>query len=141
MQLRFVRLLVRDQEEALAFYTGTLGFAKKADIPMGSHRFLTVAAPDGIEGVQLILEPADFPPAAAYQRACHEAGILALAISTDDVSRDHRRLKGRGVRFVAEPEDAGPVIGATFDDGCGNLVYLAQAKPRPGQAPSPSACR
>jgi catechol 2,3-dioxygenase-like lactoylglutathione lyase family enzyme len=128
MQLRFARVRVKNQEQALAFYTGKLGFAKKADLMMGTHRFLTVAAPNGIEGVQLILESTGFPPSAVYQEACYKAGIPALSINTDDIARDYAALKARGVRFVDEPEDEGPVICATFDDDCGNLIYLVQAK-------------
>jgi len=130
MQLRFVRLMVKDQDKALAFYIGKLGFGKKADMMMGAHRFLTVAAPDGIEGVQLILEAMSFPPSVVYQKALYEAGIPALSINTADISRDHALLKARGVRFVDEPEDVGPVVYATFDDECGNWIYLVQAKKR-----------
>ena len=130
MQLRFVRVLVQNQDHAVAFYTEKVGFAKKADLMMGSHRFLTVAAPKGIEGVQLILEATNFPPSKVYQRECYQAGIPALSINTDDIARDYDSLKNRGVRFLDAPEDVGPIICATFDDSCGNLVYLVQAKPR-----------
>jgi catechol 2,3-dioxygenase-like lactoylglutathione lyase family enzyme len=130
MQLRFVRVLVKNQDQALAFYTEKLGFSKKADMMMGSHRFLTVAAPKGIEGVQLILEATDFPPSKVYQRECYKAGTPALSINTDDIAGDHDSLRNHGVHFVAAPEDLGPIICATFDDGCGNWVYLVQTKPR-----------
>jgi catechol 2,3-dioxygenase-like lactoylglutathione lyase family enzyme len=132
MQLRFVKISVSDQDKALEFYVGKLGFIAKADIMMGSHRFLTVAAPDGIEGVQLILEPNGFPPASAYQQACYAAGMPVLAINTEDAARDHRRLTGKGVVFRGVPKDLGPIISATFDDTCGNLIHLVQAKQRQG---------
>lgn len=38
MQLKFMSVMVRDQEAALAFYTGTLGFVRMADIPLGAYR-------------------------------------------------------------------------------------------------------
>ena len=132
MQLRFVRIGVADQGKALAFYTEKLGFEKRADLMMGKRRFLTVAAPQGIEGVQLILEAVEFPPALAYQQACYAAGLPALAINTDNVAGDVSRLTKNGVVFKGSPADHGPIISVCFDDTCGNLVHLVQAKPRPG---------
>ena len=60
MQLKFISITVQNQEEALQFYTNILGFKKMADIPMGEYRWLTVVSPDGIEGVELVLEPLAF---------------------------------------------------------------------------------
>ncbi len=65
MQIKFVSVLVSDQEAALRFYTGMLGFEKMADLPMGPQRWLTVTSPDGMAGVELVLEPMAFPPAQA----------------------------------------------------------------------------
>ncbi len=131
MKLRFVRIQVDDQDKALAFYTDKLGFSEKADIMMGKSRFLTVAAPDGIDGVQLILESADaFPPAQVYQKKQFEAGIPALSINTDTIEDDYARLAGNGVEFTGTPEDCGPIICTSFSDTCGNLVFLVQEKPR-----------
>ena len=133
MQLRFVSILVSDQDAALRFYTDKLQFKKMADIMMGDYRFLTVSAPDGIEGVQLILEPNDFPPAQVYQKARHSAGIPAISITSTDIHADYERLTNLGVAFKAAPVDQGPVTGATFDDTCGNLVYLVQPKKTQGR--------
>ncbi len=72
MQLRFVPLIVRNQDEALHFYIGRLGFHPQADLMMGpSMRFLTVSAPDGIAGVQLILSLASVQEEVAAQRALY----------------------------------------------------------------------
>ena len=57
MQIKFVSVMVKDQERALQFYTGVLGFAKMADLPVGESRWLTVTSPDGVDGVELVLEP------------------------------------------------------------------------------------
>jgi catechol 2,3-dioxygenase-like lactoylglutathione lyase family enzyme len=85
MQLKFISVTVADQEAALQFYTNTLGFAKMADILMGEYRWLTVTSPDGIEGVELVLEPMAFPPSRVYQKALFDAGIPATAFITKDV--------------------------------------------------------
>ena len=47
MQIKLASVVVDDQEKALGFYTSVLGFVKKADIPMGPFRWLTVSSPEG----------------------------------------------------------------------------------------------
>ena len=115
MQAKFISVLVEDQEKALKFYTEKLGFAKMADISMGDYRWLTVTPPDGPEGVEVVLEPAAFPPAKVYQRALFDAGIPITALTTGDVRADFERLKTRGVVFRGEPVDSGPVVLAVFE--------------------------
>jgi len=126
MQIKFVSITVEDQESALQFYTSVLGFEKMADIPMGEYRWLTVTSPDGIEGVELVLEPLGFPPARAYQKALFEAGIPATAFTTKDIAAEVERLKARGVKFRGEPQDMGPIKVVVFEDTCGNLINLVQ---------------
>jgi len=126
MQLKFISVMVGDQEKALLFYTSVLGFEKMADIPMGPFRWLTVTSPDGVAGAELVLEPMGFAPSRAYQKAMFEAGIPALALITEDVVSDFERLKERGVRFRGEPVSMGPITSVTFEDTCGNLINLVQ---------------
>jgi predicted enzyme related to lactoylglutathione lyase len=126
MQIKFVSITVEDQESALQFYTSVLGFEKMADIPMGEYRWLTVTSPDGVEGVELVLEPLGFPPARAYQKALFEAGIPATAFTTKDIASEVERLKARGVKFRGEPQDMGPIKVVVFEDTCGNLINLVQ---------------
>jgi predicted enzyme related to lactoylglutathione lyase len=126
MQIKFVSITVEDQESALQFYTSVLGFEKMADIPMGEYRWLTVTSPDGIDGVELVLEPLGFPPARAYQKALFEAGIPATAFITKDIAAEVERLKARGVKFRGEPQDMGPIKVVVFEDTCGNLINLVQ---------------
>jgi len=127
MQIRIASVMVRDQDHALAFYTGTLGFVKHADIPMGpTYRWLTVTAPEGAEGVQLALEPTGFEPARVYQKALYDAGIPNTAFLTDDVEAEYQRLKAKGVVFRSAPVPMGPIVGAMFEDTCGNLIHLVQ---------------
>jgi catechol 2,3-dioxygenase-like lactoylglutathione lyase family enzyme len=132
MQIKFVGLPVRDQAAALAFYTEVVGLTKAADIPMGPMRFLTVAGDDGFEGGQIVLEAAEGTPKAVYQQAMFEAGMPVLALNTQDVRGDVARLSAKGVVFRGEPEDRGPIISVMFEDTCGNLIHLVQAKATPG---------
>jgi predicted enzyme related to lactoylglutathione lyase len=126
MQIKFVSVMVADQESALHFYTTVLGFEKMADIPMGEYRWLTVSSPDGLAGVELVLEPMGFPPARGYQKALFDAGIPAIAFTTTDMEAEYQRLKARGVRFLGEPTSMGPITAVLFDDTCGNLINLVQ---------------
>ena len=57
MRIHVTSVFVDDQAEALEFYTKTLGFEKKTDLPAGGYRWLTVVAPDQRDGVELLLEP------------------------------------------------------------------------------------
>jgi catechol 2,3-dioxygenase-like lactoylglutathione lyase family enzyme len=126
MKLKFISLMVHDQDAALQFYTNVLGFNKMADIPMGEYRWLTVTSPDGIEGVELVLEPMAFPPARVYQKALFDAGIPAAALISNDIYADYRRLKKQGVVFRGEPQTQGIITTAIFEDTCGNLIHLVQ---------------
>lgn len=126
MQLKFISLMVKDQEQALRFYTEVIGFKKMADIPMGEYRWLTVTSPDGMAGVELVLEPMAFPPSRVYQQALFDAGIPATALITQDVAADVERLSARGVVFRGEPKTMGPIKAVMFEDGCGNLIHLVQ---------------
>ncbi|WP_374565045.1 VOC family protein [Ideonella sp.] len=126
MQIKLTSLMVDDQDKALAFYTDTLGFEKKHDIPMGPFRWLTVTSPEGADGVELVLEPMAFAPARDYQRALFEAGIPATAFISSDIAAEFARLTAKGVRFRGEPQAMGPVTVVLFEDGCGNLINLVQ---------------
>jgi catechol 2,3-dioxygenase-like lactoylglutathione lyase family enzyme len=126
MQIKFVSLLVDDQQQALRFYTDKLGFEKASDIPMGEYRWLTVTSPEGVAGAELVLEPMAFAPARSYQKALFEAGIPATALITHDIAAEVARLKAKGVQFRGEPVAMGPITVVLFEDGCGNLINLVQ---------------
>jgi len=126
MQIKYVSLMVDDQERALEFYTTILGFTKVADVPAGDYRWLTVTSPDGPEGIELLLEPMAFPPAREYQKALFDAGMPANQFVTDDIRGDFDRLTSAGVMFRGEPADIGPVTIAVFEDTVGNLIQLVQ---------------
>lgn len=133
MQLKFMSVMVQDQEKALRFYTEVLGFQKMADLPMGPARWLTVISPDGLAGVELVLEPMDFPPARDWQKALFDHGIPATAFITDDLARDVKRLKKAGVVFRGPPKAMGPISACIFEDGQGNLINLVQPHVLPDQ--------
>jgi catechol 2,3-dioxygenase-like lactoylglutathione lyase family enzyme len=128
MKIVVTSVLVDDQEKALQFYTNTLGFQKKHDIPMGEARWLTVVSPDNPGGVELVLEPDGHPAVGPFKRALVEDGIPFTAFGVDDVQAEYERLTAAGVEFVQPPVDMGPVITAVLDDTCGNLIQIQQLK-------------
>jgi catechol 2,3-dioxygenase-like lactoylglutathione lyase family enzyme len=125
MKINMASVLVDDQEKALRFYTEVLGFAKKTEIPLGEHRWLTVVSPDDPDGVELALEPDEHPAAKPFKDALVRDGIPYTSFSVDDVQREYDRLSALGVRFTQQPLDAGPVTTAVLDDTCGNLIQIA----------------
>jgi catechol 2,3-dioxygenase-like lactoylglutathione lyase family enzyme len=127
MKIQLTSVMVDDQEKALAFYTGILGFTKKTDIPAGEYRWLTVVSPEGHADVELVLEPNAFEAARTYQKALYAQGIPATAFASADIQEEYGRLKEKGVVFRMEPTQTGPVTIAVFEDTCGNLIQLYQA--------------
>jgi catechol 2,3-dioxygenase-like lactoylglutathione lyase family enzyme len=126
MKIVVTSVLVDDQEKALRFYTQVLGFTKKADIPMGQFRWLTVVSPDDVNGVELLLEPDQHPAAGLFKRALVEDGIPFTSFGVDDVQAEFDRLTSLAVYFTQPPTALGPVTTAVFDDTCGNLIQIAQ---------------
>jgi catechol 2,3-dioxygenase-like lactoylglutathione lyase family enzyme len=126
MRIVVTSVLVDDQAKALDFYTDVLGFQKKADIPMGEARWLTVVSPQDPDGTELLLEPDAHPAARPFKNALVEDGIPYTSFGVDDVKAEFNRLRDRGVRFTQEPLEMGPVTTAVFDDTCGNLIQIAQ---------------
>jgi catechol 2,3-dioxygenase-like lactoylglutathione lyase family enzyme len=117
--------LVDDQDQALRFYTEVLGFAKKTEVPLGDHRWLTVVSPDNPDGTELLLEPDSHPAVGPFKRALQNDGIPFTSFAVDDVNAEYERLRALGVTFTQQPLEAGSVTTAVLDDTCGNLIQLA----------------
>jgi len=126
MRIWVTSVFVDDQPKALDFYTGTLGFVKKTDVPVGEYSWLTVVAPDDPDGVQLLLEPDQHPAARAAKAALVADGIPWTSFAVSDLAAEYERLRARGVVFTQEPAEMGSVVTAVFDDTCGNLIQLTQ---------------
>ena len=126
MRLQTVSVFVDDQQRALDLYTGVLGFAVAADVPLGEYRWLTVVSKEAPEGTQLSLEPKAHPAVRPFTEAFVADGIPFLQLGVDDVRAEHERLTAAGVVFTQPPTPMGPVITAVLDDTCGNLLQLVQ---------------
>lgn len=128
MRINVTSVWVDDQAKALTFYTDTLGFVKKTDVPAGEYRWLTVVSPQAPDGVELLLEPDAHPAAKPFKNALVEDGIPFTSFAVDDIHAEYERLQALGVRFTQPPVDHGPVTTAVLDDTCGNLIQIAEHK-------------
>lgn len=126
MKVRLLSVMVDDQEKAIQFYTGKLGFVKKHDIPMGEHRWLTVVSADEPDGAEVVLEPMAFAPSRLYQQELFKAGIPVTAFLVEDVQAEYDRLLADGVKFSMIPTAMGPVTITVLEDTCGNHIQLFQ---------------
>ncbi|MEM9310832.1 MAG: VOC family protein [Pseudomonadota bacterium] len=126
MKMYAKSVCVDDQAKALDFYTNTLGFVPKHDIPIGEHRWITVVSAEEPDGVELCLEPNEHPATRVYQQALMADGIPFTAFQVSDVAAEVKRLEKQGVKFTQPPMKAGGAKIAVFDDTCGNLIQLLE---------------
>ena len=116
-RIKAVTIAVADQDEAVAWYTEKLGFAKKADIPVPGFRWVTVAPADQ-EDVEFLLA-SWFPELVGKNGTC--------VLHTKDCEGTYEMLRRRGVEFSQEPKARPYGTEAVFEDLYGNRYALVQA--------------
>lgn len=118
-----IALVVRDYDEAIAFYTGKLGFRLLEDTVLSETKRWVLVAPPGAEETALLLARAA-APSQEMAIGNQTGGRVFLFLKTNDFYRDYEFLLANGVRFVRAPsnEDYGMV--AVFEDLYGNLWDL-----------------
>lgn len=124
MKIKLTSVFVHDPNEALKFYTETLGFVKIMHVP--EAWLAIVASPEEPQGTALLLEPNKNPIASTYQEGLYKAGIPVIVFGVDDVQKEYERLKELGVVFKKEPTKNDYGIEAMFDDTCGNWIQIHQ---------------
>ena len=124
LAVRQIALLVREYDEAIAFYVGLVGFELIEDTDLGGgKRWVRVRAPGGGE---LLLARA----VGDEQRSRvgnQTGGRVFLFLDTDDFAAEHARLVARGVRFLEEPRRESYGTVAVFVDLYGNKIDLIGA--------------
>lgn len=124
--LALVSLVVRDYDEALAFYVGTLGFRLVEDtVQPEQHKRWVVVAPPGPGSSHILLARASTPEQLA-RVGDQTGGRVFLFLATDDFWRDYHRYAGDGVTFVRAPRQEPYGTVAVFKDVYGNLWDLVQ---------------
>jgi len=128
--LALVSLVVRDYDEALAFFVGKLGFTVVEDtfVPEQSKRWVVVSPPGARES-RLLLAQASSPEQQS-RVGTQTGGRVFLFLHTDDVWRDYERYEAKGVEFVRPPKEEPYGVVAVFKDLYCNLWDLLQPKER-----------
>jgi len=121
-RLAVATIYVRDQDEALSYYTDKLGFEKRTDETVEGFRWLTVA-PKGQREVEILLMQA----ISEEQRGMVGKQDL-YALYTDDCRKDYETLRTRGVKFTGEPQEQPWGVEALFEDLYGNVFDLVEPR-------------
>jgi len=125
--LGLTALVVRDYDEALAFYVGKLGFELRDDTRLDADkRWVVVAPPGSSESGLLLAQAANARQTEAIGN--QSGGRVFLFLVTDDFHRDHKRFIDRGVTFVEEPRNEPYGTVAVFEDLYGNRWDLIERR-------------
>lgn len=125
--LGHVALVVRDYDEAIAFFTRTLNFILLEDTKLSEEKRWVVVAPPGSKGTNLLLARAATPDQES-RIGNQTGGRVFLFLHTDDFWHDFNEMTARKVRFVREPHEEPYGTVAVFEDLYGNLWDLLQLK-------------
>ena len=125
-------IYVRDQDEAVEFYVGKLGFQVHTDARNGDYRWLTVQHPDQ-EGFQLgLFRPqaplVDEATSQALDGAVAKGAMPPLVLVVDDCRAAYEQYRSKGVEFTQEPTSRFGSVDASFRDPSGNGWKLIEAR-------------
>ena len=127
-----VGLYVHEQEEALSFYVGKLGFAVHTDARNGDYRWLTVQHPDQPSFQLGLFVPGppvlDAATAQSVRAIVAKGAMPPLVLTVKDCRAACERMRERGVEFTQEPVDRFGTVDAGFRDPSGNGWKMIQAR-------------
>ena len=131
--LAHVALIVREYDEAIAFFVGKLGFDLVEDTyqPAQDKRWVVVR-PAGGQGCSILLARASNDHQTQWV-GNQAGGRVFLFLRTNDFWRDYRKFTAQGIQFVREPADADYGVVAVFEDLYGNLwdlIEYSDGRPR-----------
>jgi len=120
-----ITLLVKDQDEALKFYTEKLGFQKRQDLDISENMRWVTVSPKGQSDLELTFVVADSEEkrrAVGKQAGDH----VFLTLESDDCRKEYKALKAKGIKFYGKPEVQAWGVDVVFEDLYGNLFDLVQ---------------
>jgi len=133
LKIAYSQFWVHDQDEALSFYTKTLGWEVRADVTMEAYQFRwLVVGPVGQDDIGLVLMPVPGPPMLDADDGTALSNLVAkgaggtLFLLTDDIQATYDELSGRGVKFNDPPTAQAYGIDTSFRDPSGNNIRLTQ---------------
>jgi catechol 2,3-dioxygenase-like lactoylglutathione lyase family enzyme len=123
---------VRDQDEALAFYVGKLGFQVHTDARNGDYRWLTVQHPDQPSFQLGLFKPQpptiDAATAQSVSEIVAKGAMPPLVLIVDDCRAAYDRMRNSGVEFTQEPVERYGAVDASFRDPSGNGWKMIEAR-------------
>lgn len=123
-RLSLTAILVADYDEAIDFYTGTLGFQLREDRRLSDEKRWVVVAPYGSDAGLLLARASTEAQRASI--GAQSGGRVFLFLETDDIARDHAAYVAKGVRFTEEPRAEAYGTVAVFEDLYGNRWDLIE---------------
>lgn len=123
--LSLTAVVVRDYDEATAFFVGKLGFELQEDTRLEEGKRWVVVAPPGSTECGILLAKAA-NPGQAQAIGNQSGGRVFLFLATDDFNRDYQAFRKRGVRFLDEPRRESYGTVAVFEDLYGNRWDLIE---------------
>ncbi len=123
-----IALVVKDYDEAIAFYTKKLNFILIEDTyqPEQDKRWVVVAPPGSV-GTTILLARASRSEQESFI-GNQTGGRVFLFLNTDDFWRDYNEMLSKGIEFVREPKEQEYGMVAVFKDLYGNLWDLLELK-------------
>ena len=125
LSIASLTLVVRDYDEAIAFFTDALRFTLVEDTPLGGGKRWVVVAPAASTGASLLLAKAATPEQLS-RVGDQTGGRVFLFLHTDDFWADYNHMHSRGVRFIEQPRHESYGLVVVFLDLYGNKWDLVQ---------------
>jgi len=125
-RIALVTVVVADYDEAIAWYTGKLGFQLLEDLDQGRKRWVVVGPTDGSAAALLLARASDEEQRSRIGN--QTGGRVGFFLNTDDFWRDHAAMSARGVEFLEPPRDEPYATVAVFRDLYGNTWDLLEPK-------------
>jgi predicted enzyme related to lactoylglutathione lyase len=126
-------MYVTDQDEALDFYTGTVGLEVRTDVSMEGYRWLTVGPPKqpdieiGLAAIGPPIPPADQD---TVRDLVSKGSLGTVIFGTDDCRATFEQVRARGAEVLQEPiEQPYGIIDCAFRDPSGNMIRFSQPQP------------
>ena len=127
MEIAQLSLVVRDYDEAIAWFTRALGFEVIEDSHLGGGKRWVLVAPPGAKRTRLLLARAASPEQVS-RIGNQTGGRVFLFLHTDDFERDYAAMRAKGVNFVERPRNEAYGRVVVFEDLYGNRWDLIQPK-------------
>jgi lactoylglutathione lyase len=127
MHIGAIALLVRDYDEAIAYFTGCLGFTLVEDAPQGPGKRWVVVAPPGSPRTHLLLAKAA-DPRQLQAVGNQSGGRVFLFLETEDFRASYETMRAKGVRFCEAPREEAYGTVVVFEDLYGNRWDLLQPR-------------